>query len=60
MTRFDTDELEQTADIVAGKERSLRDGIAQQPNDELKAELERELALLERLLESVHEACVMF
>jgi hypothetical protein len=60
LTWFDTDEVEQTTDIIAGKERSLKDEIAQQPNDELKAELQRQLASLERLLERVNEACVMF
>ena len=58
--RFDAGELEQTAEILAGKKRSLKDEIARQPNAELKAELQRQLALLERVLERVNEACVMF
>ena len=58
--RFDADELEQTAALLAGKKRSLKDEIARQPNDALKAELQQRLALLERVLERVNEACVMF
>jgi hypothetical protein len=58
--RFDSGELEQTADLLAGKKTSLKDAIAQQPNPALKAELQRRLALLERVLERVNEACVMF
>ncbi|HYW40921.1 MAG TPA: hypothetical protein VE957_22655 [Terriglobales bacterium] len=58
--RFDSGELEQTADLLAGKKRSLKDEIARQPNAALKLELQRQLALLERVLERVNEACVMF
>jgi hypothetical protein len=58
--RFDAEELEQTADLLAGKKRSLKDEIAQQPNATLKTELQRQLALLERVLERVDQACVMF
>ena len=58
--RFDSGELEQTADLLAGKKRSLQDDIARQPNAVLKTELQRQLALLERVLERVNEACVMF
>jgi hypothetical protein len=58
--RFDADELEQTADLLASKKRSLKDEIARQPNPVLKTELQRRQALLERVLERVNEACVMF
>ena len=58
--RFDAGELEQTAELLAGKKRSLKDEIAQQPNAALKMELQRQLALLEQVLERVNEACVMF
>jgi len=58
--RFDAGELEQTAELLAGKKRSLKDEIAQQPNAALKTGLQRQLALLERVLERVNEACVMF
>lgn len=58
--RFDSDELEQTADILVRKKRSLKGEIAQQPDTALKPELQARLALLERILERVNEACVMF
>ncbi len=58
--RFDSGELERTAELLASKKRSLKDEIAQQPSDALKMELERKLTLLERVLERVNEACVMF
>jgi len=58
--RFDSGELEQTAELLASKKRTLQDEIGRQPSDELKRELERKLALLERVLERVNEACVMF
>jgi len=58
--RFDAGELEQTADVLAGKKRSLKDEIALETDAALKAQLQRRLALLERVLERVNEACVMF
>ncbi len=58
--RLDADELEQAADLLAGKKRSLQDEIVRQPDATLKTELQRQLALLERVLERVNEACVMF
>jgi len=58
--RFDGDELERTGELLADKKRSLKDEIARQPDAALKAELERRLALLNRVLERVNEACVMF
>ena len=58
--RFDSGELEQTADILAGKKRSHKDEIARQPDAALKLEMQRTLALLERVQERVNEACVMF
>ena len=58
--RFDAGELEQTADLLAGKKRSLKDEIARQADPALKAELQLQLGLLERVLERVNEACVMF
>ncbi|HKH97712.1 MAG TPA: hypothetical protein VJ999_01285 [Candidatus Sulfotelmatobacter sp.] len=57
--RFDCGELEQTADLLAEKKRSLKEEIARQPNPELKTELQRQLELLERVLDRVTEACVM-
>jgi hypothetical protein len=58
--RFDGSELEETADLLVGKKRSLKDEIARQPNPVLKTKLQQQLALLERVLERVNEACVMF
>jgi len=58
--RFDSGELEQTADLLMSKKRSLKDEIALQPNVALKADLQRKLTLLERVLERVTEVCVMF
>ena len=58
--RLDADELEQAADLLSGKKRTLNDEIARQPNAALKMDLQRQLALLERVLERVNEACVMF
>lgn len=58
--RLDADELEQAADLLAGKKSSLQEEIARQPDASPKTELQRQLALLERVLERVNEACVMF
>ena len=58
--RLDAGELEQAASLLAGKKLSLKDEIAHQPDASLKLKLERKLALLERALERVNEACVMF
>ncbi len=58
--RFDSGELEQTADLLAGKKHSLKDEIDRQPDAALKMKLQADLALLERVLERVNEACVMF
>jgi len=58
--RFDSGELEQTADLLMSKKRSLKDEIALQPNVALKADLQRKLTLLERVLERVTEVCVIF
>jgi hypothetical protein len=58
--RFDSGELEQTAELLADKKRGLKDEIARQPEGVPKTVLRRQLALLERVLERVNEACVMF
>jgi hypothetical protein len=57
---FDTDEFEQLADILGAEEKRLKDAISCQPSGPQKAGDEQTLALLERLLEKVDEACVMF
>lgn len=58
--RFDSDELELTGDLLASKKRSLKEEIAAQTDGALKGQLQQRLALLERVLERVNEACVMF
>ncbi len=58
--RFDVDELEQTATLIADKKRRLNDEIARQPAADRKAELQEQLALVQQLEERVNEACVMF
>jgi len=58
--RFDSDQLEQTADLLAAREHDLKRELAQEKNSTRQPELQRRLALLERVLEKVNEACVMF
>ncbi len=58
--RLDGDELEQAANLLAGKKINLQNEIAGQPDGSRKIELQRQLSLLERVLERVNEACVMF
>lgn len=58
--RFDAGEFEQTADLLVNKKRALKAEISLQPNPVAKRQLESQLALLERVLERVNEACVMF
>ena len=58
--RLDGSELEQAGELLAAKKRSLKDEIDRQPDAALKMDLQRQLALLERVLERVNEACVMF
>ncbi len=58
--RFDAVELEETAELLAARKRSLKEEIAAQQDPAWKAGLERELTMLEHVLERVNEACVMF
>jgi hypothetical protein len=58
--RLDAGELEQAADLLTGKKRGLKDEIAREPDAPLKMALQQQLALLERVLDRVNEACVMF
>jgi hypothetical protein len=58
--RLDSGELEQAGELLAAKKRRLQQELERQPNSAVKAQLEGELALLERVLERVNEACVMF
>lgn len=55
--RLDSDELEKLSDILGTSRNGLREEIARTPSDVgLRAKLE----ILERILERVNEACVMF
>jgi hypothetical protein len=45
--RFDVDELEQTATLIADKKRRLKDEIARQPVADLKSEVQQQLVLLQ-------------
>jgi hypothetical protein len=58
--RLDSDELEGVADLLRAQKRKLTEGIAHPENAAHKIELQRNLGLLERVLERVTEACVMF
>ena len=57
--RFDGDELEQVADLLAVEKKSLKEAISQELEGVRKGKLLSTLALLERLQERVDEACVM-
>lgn len=58
--RFDTDDLEQTAALLTSCEQDLKCQIDREENPYQKGCLQRRLALLERVLERINEACVMF
>jgi hypothetical protein len=58
--RLDAGELEDAAVALEAKKVSLKDEISRQPDGARKADLEKKLALLNRVLERVNEACVMF
>ena len=58
--RLDSDELEQLSELLRAERRKLAEQVAQQENVELKAQSQRRLGLLDRALERVSEACVMF
>ena len=58
--RLDSDELEGVADLLRAQKLKLKEDIAHPENAAHKIELQQKLGLLERLLERVTEACVMF
>lgn len=58
--RFDSGQLELVANLLAAEKRSLKEEVARAASTAPKADLQRKLALLERALERVDEACVMF
>ena len=57
--RFDSDDLDALADLLAAERCSLKDEIAKVDNAVRRVKLVSTLALLERVLERVDEACVM-
>ena len=57
--RFDSDELEQVADILADEKQHLRDEIARDADGVCNCKVAGSLAALDRVLERVDEACVM-
>ena len=57
--RFDSDELERVAAFLGAEKHSLQSAPAGETNPSRKAEIQKKLALLERALEKVDEACVM-
>jgi hypothetical protein len=58
--RFDSGQLELVANLLAAEKRSLKEEVARAASTTPKADLQSKLALLERALERVDEACVMF
>jgi len=59
-TELDAEELQQLADILADQRGVLKQRICVEPYAPTKSELLKTLAKLERVLEKVDEACVMF
>ena len=57
--RFDSDDLELLANLLAGVKTALKADIAQEADRVRKATLEATLTLLQRVEERVNEACVM-
>jgi len=58
--RFDSDELEQVADLLAAEKQDLKGQISRETEGLRKGKLQSTLELLERVQERVNEACVMF
>ncbi len=58
--RLDADELEMLSDLLLKRKQDMKQHLAQLQNTEVSVELRRKLATLERVLERVNEACVMF
>jgi hypothetical protein len=58
--RFDTDQLEQLAGLLAAEKRSLQEKVAGEQDTKRKTNMHNTLVLLERVQERVDEVCVMF
>lgn len=57
--RFDSDDLETVADLLAAEKMSLKDRITHELDGFRKGKMLTTLAVLEKLQEHVNEACVM-
>lgn len=57
---FDSDELQQLADILENYQRRLHDAVAQESQPAVKAKLQKKLDKLAHVVERVEEVCVMF
>jgi hypothetical protein len=58
--RFDSEEFDEAARLLTERRALLRDQLASAPNAPIRAKLMRQLAMMERLLEKIDEACAMF
>jgi len=58
--RLDSDELEKLGDLLGKRSRQLKDEIARAQGSPAALVLQQKLGLLQRVLERVNEACVMF
>ena len=54
---FDSDELEQLADILARQKRAVYDAMVHASDGSAKAQLQHKLQKLERVLEKIDEVC---
>ena len=57
---LDSDELEQVGDLLNAQRSKLTEQIARPENAARQQGLQRQLHLLDQVLERVNEACVMF
>jgi hypothetical protein len=57
--RFDSDDLETLADLLAVEKHTLQGNISRELDGHIKGKMLAAMALLERVQERVNEACVM-
>jgi len=58
--RLDADELEQVSELLTAHRRKLNEQISRSGDAALEMQIHRRLKLVDRTLEKVDEACVMF
>ena len=58
--RLHSAELERAAELLAAAKRSMKEEISRETNASRRSDLQRKLAMLERVQERIDEACVMF